>query len=305
VALPGSVKEEAVGRAARDRRALGASAEEGVTTRGTTGRFRKIIYRYYRDEGRSLPWRETDDPYRILASEFMLQQTQVERVKGKYEAFLAAFPDWQTLAEAALPDVLTLWQGLGYNRRALSLHRAANHVVGEWKGRLPGDPDLLQTLPGVGAATAGAVAAFAFNRPAVFLETNIRRVFIHFFFPSRIGITDGEILPLVDQTLDRGRPRRWYYALMDYGAMLQKIVANPNRRSAHYQRQAPFEGSDRQVRSRALRILLAGPGMTEGELLGKLSVERGRAKKVVDALRREGFLEDRRGIIRVAGKAAR
>ena len=279
--------------------------EEGLTSRGTTERFRKIIYRYYRDEGRSLPWSETDDPYRIVVSEFMLQQTQVERVKGKYEGFLDVFPDWHSLAGAALPDVLTLWQGLGYNRRALSLHRAAKHVVSDWGGRLPGEAHLLQALPGVGAATAGAVAAFAFNRPAVFRETNIRRVFIHFFFPSRLRITDGEILPLVDQTLDRERPRRWYYALMDYGAMLKKIVANPNRRSAHYQRQSPFEGSDRQVRSRALRILLAGPGMTEGELLGKLSVERGRAKRVVDALRREGFLEDRRGIIRVAGKVAR
>ena len=234
----------------------------GRVTPAAVRRFRRHLYRFYHDQGRQLPWRDTADPYHILVSEIMLQQTQVARVALKYEPFIQAFPDVSSLARAPLRDIMARWQGLGYNRRALALQGIARRLVAEFQGRLPASVDTLRTFPGIGEATAGALAAFAFNQPVVFIETNIRRVFLHCFFPGKSGVRDREILPLVDQTLDREQPRPWYYALMDYGAMLKRAAPNPNRRSAHHQRQAPFAGSDRQIRGLILKALLKSPALS-------------------------------------------
>jgi A/G-specific adenine glycosylase len=253
--------------------------------------FRQTMYGHFRRHGRSLPWRARPDPYAVLVSEIMLQQTQVERVAVKYGPFLVRFPDFETLARAPRREVLDAWQGLGYNRRALSLQGIARRVVQEFKGRLPQAVETLRTLPGIGPATAGAVAAFAFGQPAVFLETNIRRVFLHFFFPGRHGVTDRELLPLVAQTLDRTRPRRWYYALMDYGAWLKKAEPNPNRRSAHYQRPAPFQDSDRQIRGLILKRLLQQPVASGEELARMVGQDPRRVARLVRRLAAEGFLE--------------
>jgi A/G-specific adenine glycosylase len=252
--------------------------------------FRQTIYRHFQEHGRRLPWRETRDPYCILVSEIMLQQTQVERVLQKYEGFIARFPSFAALAEAALPEVLAAWQGLGYNRRALALKRLAEKVVSEFGGSLPDSPEVLTTLPGIGSATAGALAAFAFTRPAIFIETNIRRVFLHFFFPHQDGVRDRDLLPLVEQTLDREDPRRWYYALMDYGVWLKKEVTNPNRRSAHYNRQSPFVNSDRQVRGLILKILLEHPSLTQVELAERVGQSPARTGAMLRRLAEEGFL---------------
>lgn len=235
-------------------RAMAAASKES--------RFRKAIWAYYKAHGRhDLPWRTTDDPYAILISEVMLQQTQVARVEGFYEKWLKKFPDFASLARAGTADVLAAWQGLGYNRRALALKRLAETVCREHGGRLPQDRPALEALPGIGKGTSGSLMAFAFNRPEPFIETNIRRVFIHFFFPrARRGVTDAEISRYIERTLDRKRPREWYWALMDYGASMPKdarIGANPNRRSAHYRKQAPFRGSEREVRGKILRYLLS------------------------------------------------
>jgi A/G-specific adenine glycosylase len=208
----------------------------------STDRFRKTIYQYYADHRREMPWRVSRDPYHIVVSEIMLQQTQVGRVLSKYEQFISTFPDFDSVSKAPLQEILKVWQGLGYNRRAIALQKICQLVVTEYGGELPNCVETLQTLPGIGPATAGAICAFAFNQPTVFIETNIRRVFIHFFFPNRNGVKDKEILPLVERTLDIRSPRTWYHALMDYGAMLKKEEHNPNRRSAHYTRQAPFQG---------------------------------------------------------------
>ena len=257
--------------------------------------FRRTIYRHYRTRGRSLAWRETRDPYRILVSEFMLQQTQVERALEKYPEFLDAFPDFAALAGANLKEVLARWQGLGYNRRAKSLLGTVRLVVESHGGELPSSREELLALPGVGEATAGALAAFAFNRPVVFIETNIRRVGLYFFFPGEASVRDSELAPLLEEALDRRSPRKWYYALMDYGSMLRRFVPNPNRKSAHYKRQSPFEGSDRQVRSRVLRLLLRTPGRTVAGLAGAMGVEIARTGAVVAGLCREGFLTERKG----------
>jgi A/G-specific adenine glycosylase len=265
-------------------------AEPLKLTSRATAKFRKTIYQHFREYGRRLPWRETNDPYDILISEIMLQQTQVERVLQKYQGFLDRFPDFGALAEAPFPEILAAWQGLGYNRRALALKRLAQRVAAEFGGRLPASQEILGTLPGIGPATAGALAAFAFNQPAVFIETNIRRVFLHFFFPAQAGITDREILPLVENTLDKDQSRVWYYALMDYGVMLKKIAPNPNRRSAHYARQAAFANSDRQVRGLILRILLKHPSLNLQELAHKAGQSRERTGVIVAQLEQEGFL---------------
>ncbi len=253
--------------------------------------FRKKIYDCYRAHRRDLPWRKTRNPYRILVSEIMLQQTQVERVLEKYKAFLAAFPAFPSLAVAPLRKLLAVWQGMGYNRRALALKALAQKVVNEHHGKLPSDPENLLALPGIGKYTAGAVLAFAFNKPVVFMDTNIRRVFIHEFFHERENVRDEAILPLAQQTLDASDPRTWYNALMDYGVMLKKEHGNANRRSAHYTRQGPFENSNRQVRGIILKTLVKGYPLTAAQIVKKTGMETERVQKNLVQLEREGFIK--------------
>jgi A/G-specific adenine glycosylase len=253
-------------------------------------RFQDIIYRYYQANQRAMPWRRTHDPYKILVSEIMLQQTQVERVLNKYGEFLSQFPNFKSLARAPWSKVLAAWQGLGYNRRALALKRLAQAVMVDWHGRLPDKEEDLRSLPGIGPATAGAVLAFAFEQPVAFIETNIRRVFLHFFFADQNGVTDREILPLVEATMDRERVRQWYYALMDYGAGLKGLAPNPNRRSAHYARQSPFDGSNREVRSLILKTLLTKPAHSLEELAGIIGKSPARTSTALHQLLAEGFV---------------
>jgi A/G-specific adenine glycosylase len=253
-------------------------------------RFQKAIYDHYRRNGRKLPWRQTRDPYKIILSELMLQQTQVGRVTEKYGEFIRRFPDVASVASAPLRAILEQWQGLGYNRRALALKNLAGIVVDRHGGRVPSAVEALKTLPGVGAATAGAVCAFAFNKPAVFIETNIRSVFIHFFFQGRSRVKDSEILPLVAQTLDAKRPRHWYYALMDYGVFLKDRHPNPNRKSAHYTRQSPFEGSLRQVRGTILRTLVVHSGISEAALVKEIKDDADHVGQCLRQLCKEGFI---------------
>jgi len=248
-----------------------------------------------------MPWRETRDPYRILVSEVMLQQTQVDRVRAKYEEFVVAFPDLAALAVAPLDRVLAAWQGLGYNRRAVALHRSARILEREHRGLIPDDTAALVALPGIGAATAASIRAFAFDAPVVFIETNIRRVFIHEFFPGREAVADAELLPLVAATLDRRSPRQWYYTLMDYGAALARQVPNPNRRSRAYTRQSRFEGSDRQVRGAILRALVGGSALTGSGIVRAAGGDSERVVRLLGDLEREGFLHRAGGRFRIAG----
>lgn len=265
--------------------------EAGSLDTETVRSFQKGVYAHHRANPRPMPWRETRDPYRILVSEVMLQQTQVERVRAKYAEFLAAFPTVADLAAAPLPDLLRVWQGLGYNRRAISLKRCAEEIVGRFDGSFPTDITALLSLPGIGPYTARAVAAFAFDRAEPFIETNIRTVFIHFFFHGREQVTDRELMPLVAATLDTSNPREWYYALMDYGVLLKQRHPNPSRRSAHHSRQSRFEGSNRQLRSRLLRAIMGQPGLTPGGLAELLGKELAVVVKNLEALQREGFIE--------------
>jgi len=262
--------------------------------------FQKRVSGFYQQHGRhDMPWRHTDDPYRILVSEIMLQQTQVGRVTEKYPEFLTAFPDFAALAQAPQSAVIAAWQGMGYNRRAISLKKCAEKVVSEYGSTLPRDPEVLATFPGIGPATASSICAFAFNLPVVFIETNIRRVFIHAFFPGEISVDDRAILPLVARALERKNSREWYWALMDYGTTLKKTVPNPNRRSTAYVKQAPFEGSDRRIRGRILTMLVGRSGVFEKQILADLGEDPVRVQRILAALETEGFLVKNRGRYRL------
>jgi A/G-specific adenine glycosylase len=211
---------------------------------------------HYARHGRhALPWRKTKNPYRILVSEIMLQQTQVDRVLPKYQSFVKQFPTITALAHAPLRDVLIAWQGLGYNRRAKLLHVAARQIVEQHRGVVPRTYEALTALPGIGSYTAGAVLAFAFNVPHVIVETNIRSVMIHHFFGDDVDVHDTDIREKVAATLDMRHPREWYWALMDYGTHIKRMHGNPNIRSRHYTKQRAFQGSDRQIRGAIIRAL--------------------------------------------------
>lgn len=234
--------------------------------------FKKRVWDFYKNHGRRLPWRETRDPYKILVSEIMLQQTQVKRVVPKYKSFVKKFPTLEALAGAPLSVVLKEWQGLGYNRRALYLKRTAESTVTNFGGKLPKDYKLLLSLPGIGPATAGDILAFAHNIAVPVIETNIRTVFLHHFFNdvSCKQIHDKEILPLVEKTLDLKNPREWYWALLDYGSYLKKTIGNQNAKSKHYAKQSTFKGSNRELRSKILSEILAQPGTSVKILANKL-----------------------------------
>lgn len=228
-----------------------------------------------------------------MVSEIMLQQTQVSRVEKFYPVFLKQFPDFKTLAEAKTADVLRAWQGMGYNRRTLALQRLARIVKKERSGKLPKDRTILEALPGIGKGTSGSLMAFAFDEPVIFIETNIRRTFIHHFFPRRRNVLDAEIEPLVAKALDITKPREWYWALMDYGAALgmrSRAKKNPNRRSGHYARQSKFAGSDRELRGKILKIALAEKKITMSILAKRLTEPTPRVKKVAESLVRDGLL---------------
>jgi A/G-specific adenine glycosylase len=252
--------------------------------------FRNIIYKNYRKNPRILPWRKTRDPYRILVSEIMLQQTQVERVLRKYKFFVKTFPNLVSLAEASLQDILIVWQGLGYSRRAISLKNIAETIVTNYGGKIPSSQETLIKLPGIGRYTAAAIETFAFNKPTTIIETNIRSVYLYFFFQAKNKVKDSEIISLIEKTLDKRNPREWYYALMDYGVILKKTHANLNKKSAHYQRQSPFRGSNRQLRGMILKTLVEKPGLSEKELLLQIGFDPEKISNNLKRLEYEGFL---------------
>ena len=270
-------------------------------------KFREKLYTFYKENYRSLPWRintlfsdKKGNPYKILVSEMMLQQTQVARVIPKYKVFLKKFPTIKVLAEAPQSDVLKEWQGLGYNRRALYLKRTAEAIVEKYNGKFPSLYSELMKLPGIGQSTAGAIMAFAYNEPVVFIETNIRSVFIHEFFPSadsrgsnaeeRGKIDDKELLPLIEKILDKNHPRDFYYALMDYGVYL-KQTENHSRKSKHYTKQSKFKGSHREARAQVLKFLLAHPRIKSPHTISQtLNLPEEKIKTCIKQLKEEGFI---------------
>ena len=287
---------------------------------GNRDAFQATVWKFYEEHGRrDLPWRQPEaggvaaggsrqtsqtspaeyfDPYKILVSELMLQQTQVSRVIPKYLEFLERFPTVQALAAAPLGDVLVAWQGLGYNRRAKFLWQAAQMVANEMGGEFPRDQKELTRLPGVGINTAGAVMAYAYDEPVAYLETNIRTVYIHHFFHDHFekladggpAVPDKEIEALVAQTVPRQNAREWYWALMDYGTHIKQQFGNKSRASKSYAKQSPFEGSRRKVRGAVIRYLSqqGGRAVTYDDLATTESDAR--LPEVLSSLVAEGML---------------
>ncbi len=258
----------------------------------TVQKFQDTIAAHYRLRGRVFPWRNTRDPYHILVSEIMLQQTQADRVVPFFERFIKLFPTVASLAKAKPRTLLRAWQGLGYNRRALYLKRAAEAIRTEFSSIVPRTVHELESLPGVGKYTAAAVMAFAYSAPVAFIETNIRSVYLHFFFKNKRSVSDRAILSLVEQTLDRKNPGVWYQALMDYGALLKKESGNPNQRSKHYVKQGVFKGSRRHVRGRIISSALAGPltALEMRKLRAEHAFSSTQVEQAIADLVAEGFL---------------
>jgi A/G-specific adenine glycosylase len=267
--------------------------------------FQRFIRRYYKQRGREFAWRRTRDPYAVVVSEVMLQQTQTERVVPKYQEFLDRFPDCHALARASVSEVVAAWSGLGYYRRALNLRAAAAVVVEQYGGRFPSSIDELRQLPGIGAYTAAAVAVFAFGAAVPMVETNIRTVFLYVYFPQQDAVDDRAISDLVAATLDRSAPREWFYALMDLGVELKRARPGIHQRSKHYARQSRFEGSHRQLRAALLRACTHYGRLNYAGLVAHLSQELAAARgarlcdsaieKALQELEREGFIKVVRG----------
>lgn len=232
----------------------------------TIEEFRKTILDYYACFGRDFPWRTGADPWGVVVSEFMLQQTQTARVVAYWERWMKKWPAPSDLASASLEDAVREWSGLGYNRRAKYLWECSRAITEKYDSRVPETPEALLTLPGIGPYSAGAIACFAWNYPSVFIETNIRSVMLHFFFQDKTEVRDEDLFPLLSASMDRENPRTWYWALMDYGAELKKTTANPGRKSAAYVRQSRFKGSLREIRGAIVRKL-AGQGRQNGKAL--------------------------------------
>jgi A/G-specific adenine glycosylase len=274
---------------------------ENVTTTLPTpksrARFKATIRAFYRDNKRSFPWRETTNPYHILVSEIMLQQTQTERVVSFYNRFIRELPTFDALARCSTDHLITLWKGLGYNRRALALRATAQQVVDSYNGILPQSLEALTSLPGIGDYTAHAVTAFAYNKRALLIETNIRTVLIHHFFKECSEVSDQTLKIVLTQLLPRTNYREWYYALMDYGVHLKAQGIKAHRQSAHYTKQKPFRGSRRELRGKILGMLLNE--QTKTMRIDKIVLATGKSTTevtaVVESLVQEGFMTKKRG----------
>jgi A/G-specific adenine glycosylase len=216
-----------------------------------------LLLAWFAEHGRDLPWRKTSDPYAILVSEVMSQQTQMERVLPRWHRWLERWPTIDSLAAAPAADVIREWQGLGYNRRALSLHRAAQHVAAH------GWPDDLTELPGVGRYTADAVECFAFGRPVLPVDVNVRRV---------SGRTEQTFSPAAAQALmDLGKSVCLARAPRCNVCPVASACPSRGRRFEPLRRQGPFEGSFRQRRAAALREVVAGSQPTDAEAVASLA----------------------------------
>lgn len=261
--------------------------------------FRELIWEKSRELYREMPWRTDTRPYYVLVSEIMLQQTQVSRVIEKFLQFTARFPDIESLAAAPLADVLELWSGLGYNRRARYLHVAAQNIVADYGGSIPDSFDQLVTLPGIGPNTAGAILVYSYNHPIVFIETNIRTVYFHHFFAGQSSVSDSELKEVVQATIDQEHPREFYWALMDYGAQLKKQGSAQLDKSRHYKKQPPLKGSVRQIRGLIVRCLTLEKELTIDQLHDRVPSDQ-RFQPALDGLIADGIIVSENGIVRFA-----
>ncbi|MEZ5360719.1 MAG: Fe-S cluster assembly protein HesB [Candidatus Zixiibacteriota bacterium] len=257
-----------------------------VTTRQIAA-FRRKIWRFYKTHCRDLPFRNTTDPYHITVSELMLQQTQVERVIPKYLAWIKKWPNWASLANASTKAILAAWSGLGYNRRALHLHKLARVVTDDFGGQLPTERDALQKLPGIGPYTAGAILIFAYNKNIVTIDTNIRRVLLY-ELKLPVTLPKRELEQVALTVLPHGRSRDWHNALMDYGALA--LPRNMNDIPPE-SKQSKFEGSLRQIRGEIVRRLTEIDQIDMRSVAGSMDRSLEDVQKAALALAKDGLVE--------------
>lgn len=258
-------------------------------------KFQEVVWDYYKNHKRILPWREGKiNPYHVLVSEFMLQQTQVDRVLPKYKLFLKRFPTLKKLAFAKQSSVIREWSGLGYNRRAIFLHKTAQIITNNFQGKIPNTKEKLLTLPGVGPYMASALLIFVYNKDEICLETNIRTVYIHHFFKNQKKVSDAELLPFVERSRAPYAPREWFYALMDYGSHIKRTLGNFSRKSSLHTKQKVFKGSNRELRGIVIKYMV---GRKKKEVVSFLTIKdvtkhftKEHVQDVVKSLISEGFL---------------
>ena len=270
--------------------------------------FNQMLFRWHKAHYREMAWRNTRNPYRILVSEVMLQQTQVERVREKYAEFLKQFPSVHILAKAQLGDVIRAWSGLGYNRRAKYLHECVKEVLLNHQGKFPNDMTTLMTLPGIGLSTAGALQAFAFGEDEPMIDTNIRRILTRTFFSPKmsrlrldmVGVSDKELYVFAKSLIPKGKGREWNYAMLDLGATLctarhhSKLcplakLHGPVSDFVYKKPQKKFANSDRFYRGRILSQLLISPHTSES-LQEVLALEQGLLHLILTKLAKEHLI---------------
>jgi A/G-specific adenine glycosylase len=274
-------------------------------------KIQKLVLSWYKNHGRQLPWRETKDPYKILVSEIMLQQTQVDRVIPKYYAFLDKFPTPIELAQSSKADVLKLWSGLGYNRRALYLHKCAQEI----KDGFPKDYNQLIKLSGIGPYTASAILSFSFNENITVIDVNIERIFKRIFYNEFDNIQE-----LANTILPLGQTRDWHNALMDIGAQFCKarnpkcencpinaicISANDSekiKKTWKKKKVKPFKESNRIVRGEILKLLTKKENIEIKEVIKHLkekSINRDKEKflKIIEELEKDKLLKNLNGFL--------
>lgn len=250
--------------------------------------FQKYIVRWWKTHRRDLPWRHTHDPYKICVSEVMLQQTQVSRVRSKYKEFLLHFPSVLALAHASSSDVLQVWKGMGYNRRALYLQRTARIIVKEYHNHFPISEHLLIKLPGVGIYTARAILVFAYKKDIAMVDTNIRRIITHFFFHDERQ-KESVIQEMADRLVPQGRSWEWHQALMDYGALAMPKTKIDKRRT-----NKPFRESNRFYRGRIVDRLREGEIQEDVliiQFMNTYKKERDFIRNIITGLLRDGLVK--------------
>lgn len=252
----------------------------------TISSFQQKILQYYQKNKRDLPWRHTTDPYSILLSELMLQQTQVSRVIEYYTKWLHTWPTIQHLSKANRKDVLQAWIGLGYNTRGINLHKASQIIVEHYNGDVIAAMDDYKKIPGVGKYTSQAVKIFSTNADIITVDTNIRRIFIHEFNLPQ-DISDSKLWSIAQYCLPKGKSRQWHNALMDYGATYltsKKTGISPKTT------QSTFEGSDRQIRAQILRDLLTKP-LTLQDLTNQYNHSSDRLLKILEKMKKQEIIK--------------
>ena len=262
---------------------------------------------WYAKHGRSLPWRKTTDPYKILVSEIMLQQTQVDRVVPKYAAWLEEFPDWKALAAASRSEVLGLWSGLGYNNRAVRLHALSKLVVEGLEGELPVSEEELVKLPGIGPYTAGALMAFAHNKPGRCIDVNIERIVKRILFPKNTLPLKKEIESEFLNLFPKGKATPFANAMMDFGSMIctasdpkcdscplfsdceSRGERDEEKGERVKKRQSTFLHSNRWWRGQILKGLNKGVD-TEKDLFATIGRDEDAFRKALVQLKKEGLV---------------